>query len=227
MSVLLSVEHLSIRYRGAADWAVRDLSFQLQEGEIVALHGPSGSGKSTVVWALMGMLEAYQAAGEGRIVFQGEGVDLRETPAGLRRSWREIALVPQSSMSALNPIRTVSASLLELMAAQEGRGSRRERLARAEALLDLVRLPAEVLRAYPHQLSGGMRQRLGIAMAVLYHPRLLILDEATTGLDLLVEADILGAIAALQRREGMAILFISHDARLSDAFCRRRVEVGA
>ena len=90
----------------------------------------------------------------------------------------------------------------------------------------LVRLPEDTLLAYPHELSGGMRQRVSIALAVMYRPKLLILDEATTGLDLLVEADILGTIRALQRESGMSILMISHDRRLVEAFCQRSVEIG-
>ena len=223
---ILTIEHLTIRYQGQSRPAVEDLNFTLHRGEILSLHGPSGAGKSTVVWALMGMLETYQAVGTGTITFLGERVDLAETPRGLRRSWEEIALVPQSSMSALNPIRTVGDSLLEMMAAHQGKGDRRQRLAQAGDLLELVRLPRDVLRAYPHQLSGGMKQRVSIALAVMYRPKLLILDEATTGLDLLVEADILGTIRALQGQGDMSILMITHDRRLAEAFCDRRVELG-
>ena len=223
---ILTVEHLSIRYQGQPRPAVEDLNFHLNQGEILSLHGPSGAGKSTVVWALMGMLETYHAVGSGIITFLGERVDLTATPRGLHRSWEEIALVPQSSMSALNPIRTVGESLLEMMAAHEGKGDRRQRLERAGDLMELVRLPRDVLRSYPHELSGGMKQRVSIALAVMYHPKLLILDEATTGLDLLVEADILGTIRTLQRESGMSILMITHDRRLAEAFCDRRVELG-
>lgn len=223
---ILTAEHLTIRYQGQTRPAVEDLNFTLHQGEILSLHGPSGSGKSTVVWALMGMLETYHAAGSGIITFLGEQVDLAAVPGGLRRSWKEIALVPQSSMSALNPIRTVGESILEMMAAHEGKGDRRQRLARAGDLLDLVRLPRDVLSAYPHELSGGMKQRVSIALAVMYHPRLLILDEATTGLDLLVEADILGTILRLKKEQDMSILMITHDRRLAQSFCDRRVEIG-
>ena len=223
---ILTIEHLTIRYQGQPRPAVEDLNFHLNQGEILSLHGPSGAGKSTVVWALMGMLETYQAVGTGTITFLGERVDLAETPRGLRRSWEEIALVPQSSMSALNPIRTVGDSLLEMMAAHQGTGERRRRLERAGDLLELVRLPRDVLRAYPHQLSGGMKQRVSIALAVMYRPKLLILDEATTGLDLLVEADILGTILRLKKEQDMSILMITHDRRLAEAFCDRRVELG-
>ena len=130
---ILTIEHLTIRYQGQPRPAVEDLNFHLNQGEILSLHGPSGAGKSTVVWALMGMLETYRAVGTGTITFLGERVDLAAAPRGLRRSWEEIALVPQSSMSALNPIRTVGESLLEMMAAHEGKGDRRQRLERAAA----------------------------------------------------------------------------------------------
>ena len=223
---LLTVEHLSIRYRDAVEPAVRDLSFSMASGEILGLHGPSGAGKSTVVWALMGMLEAYNACGSGSISFLGETVDLARSPHGLRRSWRDIALVPQSSMSALNPVATIGQTMLEMMRAHEGRGHRRQRLGRAAELMDLVHLDPGVLRAYPHELSGGMKQRISIALAMLYTPKLLILDEATTGLDLLVEAEILGTILELQQRNQMGILMISHDRRLTEAFCHRQVEIG-
>ena len=223
---LLTVEHLTIRYRDAVGPAVRDLSFSMASGEILGLHGPSGAGKSTVVWALMGMLEAYNACGTGTISFLGEQIDLTHSPCGLRRSWREIALVPQSSMSALTPVATIGQTMLEMMCAHEGRGDRRQRLQRAEELMELVHLDPGVLRAYPHELSGGMKQRISIALAMLYTPKLLILDEATTGLDLLVEAEILGTILELQQRNRIGILMISHDGRLMEAFCHRQVEIG-
>lgn len=223
---LLTVKHLTICYRDAVEPAVRDLSFSMASGEILGLHGPSGVGKSTVVWALMGMLEAYNACGTGTISFWGKSVDLTHSPCGLRRNWREIALVPQSSMSALNPVATIGQTMLEMMRAHEGRGKRQQRLHRAKELLELVHLNPGVLRAYPHELSGGMKQRISIALAMLYVPSLLILDEATTGLDLLVEAEILGTILELQQRNRMGILMISHDGRLMDAFCHRRVEIG-
>lgn len=223
---LLTAEHLTIRYQDAAEPVIRNLCFSMESGEILGLHGPSGAGKSTVVWALMGMLKVYNACGSGTISFLGERVDLAHSPCGLRRDWREIALVPQSSMSALNPVATVGNTVLEMMKAHEGRGDRRNRLARAEELMELVHLNRGVLRAYPHELSGGMKQRISIALAILYTPKLLILDEATTGLDLLVEADILGTILELQKRNRMGILMISHDRRLTDAFCHRQVEIG-
>ena len=226
MSVLLEVKDLTVRYRAAPEPAVRDLSFSLEEGEILSLHGPSGSGKTTVVWALMGMLDAYRATASGEIVFDGEKVDLARQTAGLKRPWSEIALIPQSSMSVLNPVQTIGQSMMEMMNAHEGRGKKALRRKRCGELLEQVHLSSDLLKAYPFELSGGMMQRVSIALAMMYNPRLLIMDEATTGLDLLTEADILGEIRRLQRRENMSILMISHDQVLSDAFCDRRIEMG-
>ena len=226
MSVLLEIRDLSVRYRDAAAPAVNHLSLSLEEGEILSLHGPSGAGKSTVVWALMGMLEAYHATASGTIRFRDEVVDLSVQKAGLKRPWSEIALIPQSSMSVLNPIQTIGRSMAEMIDAHERRVRREEKRRRCEELLTQVNLDASVLASYPHELSGGMMQRVSIAMAMLYRPQLLIMDEATTGLDLLTEADILGTIRRIQRERKMSILMISHDQNLSDAFCDRRVEIG-
>lgn len=226
MSCLLEVRNLTVQYRGAPAPAVENLSFSLEEGEILSLHGPSGSGKSTVVWALMGMLEAYHASASGEITFLGEKTDLQAHPSGLKRPWSEIALIPQSSMSVLNPIQTIGQSMLEMIRAHEGRGPRAPREERCRELLRQVSLQPDVLKAYPFELSGGMMQRVSIAIAILYRPKLLIMDEATTGLDVLTEADLLGEIRRLKRQENMSILMISHDRILSDAFCDRRIEIG-
>ena len=226
MSSFLEVRDLTVQYRGAPAPAVKNLSFSLDKGEILSLHGPSGSGKSTVVWALMGMLEAYHAAASGSIRFLDSCVDLSIHKAGLRRPWSDIALIPQSSMSVLNPIQTIGRSLTEMMDAHERGRKRAEQLDRCRALLVQVNLDPSVLHSYPHELSGGMMQRVSIAMAMMYQPRLLIMDEATTGLDLLTEAGILGTIRRIQRENKMSILMISHDQFLSDAFCDRRVEIG-
>ena len=226
MRHLLDIRDMTVQYRGAAAPAVKNLWLHLDENEILSLHGPSGSGKSTVVWALMGMLEAYHAMASGVILFQDECIDLTIRKAGLRQPWSEIALIPQSSMSVLNPVQTIGRSMTEMMHAHENGGKRSDQLLRCEKLLKQVYLDGAVLRAYPHELSGGMMQRVSIAMAMMYQPRLLIMDEATTGLDLLTEADILGMIRRIQRENKMSILMISHDKILSDAFCDRRVEIG-
>lgn len=223
---LLEVRDLTLRYLNAQKAVVNHLNFFLDKGEILSLHGASGAGKSTIVWALMGMLDAYGIDGSGTISFAGETVSLKQSPRGLCRNWDEIALVPQSSMCALNPVRTIQQTFLEMMQAHEPGISKADSILQAQELMELVRLQPQILSAYPHELSGGMKQRISIALAVMYHPSLLILDEATTGLDCLVEADILGTVRKLKEQFDMSILMITHDQRLSNAFCHRRIQIG-
>ena len=223
---LLEVKGVTLKYRDALKPAVENLSFTMERREILSLRGPSGAGKSTVVWALMGMMQDYGIEGRGEITFSGKKISLEEEPRGLHRSWHEIALVPQSSMSALNPVRTIGQTIIEMMVSHEPGKRKKDCMPRIRQLLEIVHLDREILKAYPHELSGGMKQRVSIALAILYEPQLLILDEATTGLDLLVEADILGTIRRIQAQSDMSILMITHDRRLSDAFCHRRIEIG-
>lgn len=225
--VLLEVRDLTLQYRDASKPVIENLNFSIETGEILSLCGNSGAGKSTVVWALMGMLDCYGIQGSGTISYQEKSFDLREHPRGLTTDWREIALVPQCSMCALNPVKTIQETFWEMMKCHESGISRKACLAQSEQILDTVCLGHQVLQAYPHELSGGMKQRVSIALAIMYHPRLLILDEATTGLDMLVEADILGTIQKLKEEFNMSILMITHDHRLSDAFCHRKIQIGA
>jgi ABC-type glutathione transport system ATPase component len=225
---LLQIKDLSIRYKSAETATIQNLSFHVDEGEIVCLRGRSGAGKSTIIWSIMGMLEEYDAVCEGGSVLY-RGVDLLTAGQKQWRSlrWREIALVPQSSMNSFNPVFTIGRTMNEMFRYQEEtkRWSRKQRQARMEELMDMVRLDRNVLNCYPHQLSGGMKQRVAIALAVMFHPKLLILDEATTGLDILIQAEVLGTILELKKQQSMTILFISHDAELADHFSDRRVEL--
>ncbi len=226
MRPLLEVKNLTIQYRGAAEPVVRDLSFTMDAGEILCLHGASGRGKSTVVWALTEMLGEYRATATGEIrlgekwlVYDGE------PPRERTFSWKDVALVPQSSMSGFNPVYTIRQTMVETMQASDCAGHHGNLEERLVEILQRVRLEPAVLDAYPHELSGGMKQRAAIALAILFHPSLLILDEATTGLDLLVQAQVLGTILELREKHGMTILFISHDRALADTFCDRRIEL--
>lgn len=224
----LEVKNLTVRYRDAKEPVVKDLSFSVKEREILCLHGPSGKGKSTVVWALTEMLEAYHAEASGEITLGGKTLSYsmgRSLPKKRMFTWRDIALVPQSSMTSLNPVYTIRKTLLETMYACGCEGGRKEKEERLLELLERVRLEPKVLDAYPHELSGGMKQRAAIALAILFHPSLLILDEATTGLDLLIQAQVLGTILDLRDKQGMTILFISHDRTLAENFCDRWVEL--
>ncbi len=223
---ILAVEELTVRYLDAEEPVIRKLSFSLEMGEILCISGKSGAGKSTLVWALMEMLDDYRACAEGKIRFKDKEIVYDGRPHRQRiLDWRQIALVPQASMTSFNPLFTIGKTLMEMLDLYEGKGRRKEKEQRLRELLRTVRLEETVYDAYPHELSGGMKQRAAIAMGILFQPGVLILDEATTGLDLLIQAQVLGTILELQRKQEMGILFISHDRELADKFCSRRIEL--
>jgi ABC-type dipeptide/oligopeptide/nickel transport system ATPase component len=197
-------------------WALAGVSLTIDENEVVALVGESGSGKSTVAAAILGLCEPA-AIIEGSIRLRGE--NLHPRIAGLRG--REIALLSQGAQSALCPVLTVGQQLMDVLRPVHGR--RPARLPAAE-LLTQVGLPETLLSRYPHQLSGGMRQRVALAIALSRSPSLLVLDEPTTALDVLVQREILALLAELRRRRPFALLFITHDLALAFA-CASRVVV--
>ncbi|WP_250468084.1 ABC transporter ATP-binding protein [Caballeronia sp. GAFFF2] len=213
---LLLADDLSVAFRsrdGAAALAVDGLSLHVAPGETLALVGESGCGKSTTALALMGLLSGPDAKVTSRRL-HFDGADL--TTLG-ERGWRAlrgggIGMIFQDPLSALNPVRTVGRQIEEAIALHRGL---RGRAARRDAL-ELLRLvgipePARRIDDYPHRLSGGMRQRVLIAMALAGEPRLLIADEPTTALDVTIQAQILALLASLQRQTGMALLLITHD----------------
>ncbi len=222
--IILKVNNLTICYKNALVPVVKNLSFELKRGEILSISGRSGIGKSTIVWALMEMLSEYNAAATGSISFKGKvlhyhGSDLKEKTW----DWREISLVPQASMSGFNPLFTIGETLMEMLNVYEGPGQKERKKERIYELLSMVYLEKNIYNCYPHELSGGMKQRAAIAMAIMFHPEVLILDEATTGLDLLIQAEVLGMILELKKRENTSILFISHDKQISSSFCDRQI----
>jgi len=211
---LLDVRGLSVDFPvgDATLVAVDDVSFSIGAGEVVGIVGESGSGKSVSALAVLGLIDAPGRVRAERLAFAGR--DLQAIAERERRSLLggEIAMIFQDPMTSLNPSFTVAFQLMETIALHEG-GSRAARRARALQLLRDVEIPdpERRLEAFPHQLSGGMSQRVMLAMAIACNPRLLVADEPTTALDVTVQAQMLALLVRLQRERGMALALITHD----------------
>ncbi|KYP81927.1 ABC transporter ATP-binding protein [Ferroacidibacillus organovorans] len=220
---VLEIEHLSVAYdspRGPVQ-AVNDVSLAIYEEEIVGLVGESGSGKSTMAYAIMRLLKGVAYVTGGSIKINGKdvyGLSKQELRAF---RWAEMAMVFQSAMSALNPVMTVEQQIADTIRSHQKNASSAEIRKRAEELLDLVRIDRKHLKSYPHQLSGGMKQRVVIAIAICLKPSLVIMDEPTTALDVVVQRSILDQIQEIQREVKFAILFISHDFSLVSELASR------
>ncbi|MCO6458479.1 MAG: ABC transporter ATP-binding protein [Pirellulaceae bacterium] len=221
---LLSVENLQVQFRtddGLVE-AVRDVSFQLAAGQTLGIVGESGSGKSVTNLAVMGLVP--QPPGRivgGQVRYRGRDL-LRLSQRELSRiRGNRIAMIFQDPMTALNPFLTVAEQMTEVTERHLGH-SYRQALARSVELLERVGIPAaaERIHDYPHQFSGGMRQRVMIAMALLCQPEILIADEPTTALDVTIQAQILELLKQLQREEGTAIILISHDLGVVASLCQ-------
>ena len=218
---LLEVTGLCVDYGIGPDAvrAVTDADLVLHRGEVLGLAGESGSGKSTLAYAITRLLRApgVITGGSARLHLGQDGdIDLLAADeAQLRRvRWAQVAVVLQSAMHALNPVFTIGDQLGDVLRAHQPDMSRAARRDRAAQLLDMVGITADRLRAYPHELSGGMRQRVMIAMALALEPQIVIMDEPTTALDVVTQREILEELAALRDRLGFAVLFITHDLSL-------------
>ena len=212
MSVL-SVRNLSIDYIGADAIfsAVKDVSFDIAPGEFFGLAGESGCGKSTIAFAISRLhrppaliRKGSQILVDGRDVLELDDAQLRQF------RWREVAMVFQSAMNSLNPVLTIEAQFYDVLHTHLGL-SRAQARVRAAELLNLVDISPDRLSAYPHQCSGGMRQRIVIAICLALNPKLLIMDEPTTALDVVVQREILQRIDTLRKELGFSVLFITHD----------------
>ncbi|HEY0208956.1 ABC transporter ATP-binding protein [Acerihabitans sp.] len=209
---VLNIAHLRVRFHGSPASVLDDISLHIQPGETLALVGESGCGKSVTSLALMGLLPDSARIDQGELHFNQH--DLRALSprqyANLRGN--QLAMIFQEPMTSLNPAFTLGDQLAETVVRHQG-VSYRQAMARAREMLDLVQIPAPDLRlkSYPHQLSGGMRQRVMIAMALINRPQLLIADEPTTALDVTIQAGILSLLNQIKQDTGTAILLITHD----------------
>ena len=220
--MLLELEDLVVDYLEADRplRAVDHVNLTIRAGEIVGLAGESGCGKTTTANAILSILQPPAEVTGGHIRFRGVDVAGLSTQESRRYRWRNVSMVFQSAMSALNPVMRVGDQFVDMMKAHE-RVSKRDALQRAGDLLNLVGIDRGRVRAYPHELSGGMRQRVIIAMALALEPELVIMDEPTTALDVVVQREILQELQQLQHELGFAVLFITHDLSLLLEFANR------
>ncbi len=215
MKTLLEVKdlHVSIHTDGGVVQAVRGVSFSLREGETLAIVGESGSGKSITNKAVMGLLPVGGRIDQGQVILNGRDIAHLSEKEMLAIRGAEISMIFQDPLTSLNPTMTVGKQIEEMLLLHKPEMSREQRHARALELLDMVGIPnpAERIGQYPHQFSGGMRQRVMISIALACEPQILIADEPTTALDVTIQAQILDLMKALQRKINASIIIITHN----------------
>jgi len=220
--ILLEVRGLRVSFetlRGKIR-AVDGVNFNLDRGQILGFSGESGCGKTTTVLSILKLLPSNATIEDGSIMFSGE--DLRRIDANRMRElrWKKISIIFQGAMNALDPVRTVESQIVEAITVHETK-SKTIAASRAKELFSLVELDPERGRSYPHELSGGMKQRVMIAMALACSPELVIADEPTTALDVMIQASILKLLAKLQNDLNLSLIVISHDLSVLAQICDR------
>ena len=240
--VVLDVRGLNVEYRTGTEpvRACTDVSFTLRRGEILGVAGESGSGKSTLITALTRLQRPPAVTTAGQIMFHGRAgappVDLAALDAKQMRRyrWTALSIVLQSAMDALNPVMRIGDQFVDVLRAHDRALNRRRAWTRAAELLALVGISADRVRDYPHQLSGGMRQRAAIALALACGPELVVMDEPTTAVDVVMQRQILAQVLRLRQELGFAVVFVTHDLsllleladRIAIMYAGRIVEVG-
>ncbi|MDX0840404.1 ATP-binding cassette domain-containing protein [Sinorhizobium medicae] len=219
---LLAINHLDVDYRlkCTALRAITNVSFELKAGEAVALVGESGSGKTTTAMAIAGLLPPNAAVSGGEVLYRGNRLPIDDDAAMRPHRWSDISVVFQGAMNALNPVHRVLNQVAEPCMLKLGY-SRERAMARARELLELVGIPTDRTRAYPHELSGGMRQRVMIAMALACSPSIVIGDEPTTALDVITQAQIMKLLVRLRSQLSLALILITHDLSVVAESCDR------
>ncbi len=219
---LLEVDGLTIDYlTSTADvHAVEDVSFSVQPGEFLGVVGESGCGKSTMLFGVAQLLSPPGEVTSGRVIFRGK--DMVRLSAGELRHmrWRDYSVVMQSAMNALNPMKSIAAQFKDALQAHD-RLSKEQISKRSAEVLELVGIDPAHLKSYPHQLSGGMRQRAMIAMALLFTPELVLMDEPTSALDVVAQRSLMTKVRDLQKHLGFAVIFVTHDMHVVSRYSDR------
>jgi len=219
---ILDINNLNVDYlsEGASIHAVRDFSMHINENEIFGLVGESGSGKSTVIKSILRILPAPGVITKGEIKFKDQDIlELDESELSSLR-WSHISVVKQKALNSLNPLLKIKEQIIDTIRAHE-QIKTKDAMERCNALMDLVEIDRNYLNSYPHELSGGMKQRVVIAIALALKPELIIMDEPTTALDVVIEKEIILKILALKSQLGFSLLFITHDLNLILGFADR------
>jgi peptide/nickel transport system ATP-binding protein len=221
MSVLTVSElHVWFELPGGRELhAVRGIDFSVDAGERFGLVGESGCGKTTAILALMGLLPP-NASVAGQVLLDGDNLLARGEESAAPHRWREVAMVFQGAMNAFNPVQTIGDQIVEPMELH-GIAEGKQALLRARELLEVVGIPGDRVSRYPHEFSGGMRQRAAIAMALACEPKVLLADEPTTALDVMVQAQILELLTALASDFGLALILVTHDLPIVAQVCDR------
>ncbi|MED4017697.1 ABC transporter ATP-binding protein [Sutcliffiella cohnii] len=222
MGNVLTVENLSTYFKtdkGIAK-AVEDVSFTVKKGEMLGLIGESGCGKTTVAQSILRLIEYPGKVVNGKAILDGKDLIGATDQELVDRRWKEISVIPQSAMNALNPVYSVGEQIVESILLHE-KVSRQDAIKRTKDLLELVGIDGGRWKSYPHEFSGGMKQRVAIAMALSCNPKLVISDESTTGLDVLTQAQVIALIKKLQRTLDLSVILISHDLPMVTAICDR------
>lgn len=222
-NTLLKIDSLSISYftqRGSIS-AVDKVTFEVNNGEAFGLAGESGSGKSTIAQSILKLLPTNAEVLNGKILFEDFDIlHMKEEEFRTKLRWKRISTVPQAAMNALTPVHKINKQIIEAITAHEHVSSE-EALKRTEKLLETVNIPKERGKDYPHQFSGGMKQRAVMAMALACNPSLLIADEPTTGLDVITQVEVLSLLNSLKSKLGLSLIFITHDLSILSELCDR------
>ncbi|MCX8189008.1 MAG: ABC transporter ATP-binding protein [Nitrososphaeria archaeon] len=220
-SNVLEVEKLNLAYKTLRGdlLAVNDVSFSLKPGETLGIVGESGCGKSSTAYALMKMIPSNTSIFTGKIIVDGENImEMDDSDLRKKVRWKKISMVFQGAMNSLNPVIKVGFQVAEPLIVHDN-VPKKEALEKAKELFKLVGLPQDFINRYPHELSGGMKQRVVIAMSLVLNPKILILDEPTSALDVMIQAQIMNMLKDLRKSLNLSIIFITHDIALASDLC--------